>query len=199
MAVGLFTLFQVTADSRWYDEGKRLTDSMVELFHDGDGFYSPGTDATNLIARPKDFYDNPLPSANSLAAEALTVLSAFTGEADSHIEGITRGAARLLERYPTAAAHLLGVLVTATSGIKQVAIVGSREHRRPLEQTLWESYRPDCVLAPGDENSPIPLLQERGTAGSDAAAHVCHDFVCALPVTTASALRSALQEPFDST
>lgn len=118
--------------------------------------------------------------------------SAFTGEADGLTEGITRGAARLLERHPTAVGHLLGVLATADSGIKEIAIVGSPEQRRPLEETVWESYRPDCIVAPGDLRSEVPLLQNRGTAGADAAAHVCRNFVCDLPVTTPESLRSNL-------
>lgn len=192
MAVGLFTLFQVTADVRWYDEAERLTAAMIDLFADEDGFFSPGNDTTDLIARPKDFADNPHPSANSLAAEALVMHAAFTGESPTHLAGIARGAARLLERAPNAVAHLLGVLLTAESGVKEVAVIGPADDRRPLERVLWEAYRPECIVASGADGSPIPLLHDRGTAGATAAAHVCRGFVCDLPVTNADALRDLL-------
>ena len=194
MAVGLFTLFQVTGDERWYDEAMRLTDSMVDLFGDSDGFFTPGADTRDLIARPKDFADNPLPSANSLAAEAFMLRAALSGEPDVQREQIARGAALLLDRHPTAVGHLLAVLVTAAAGIKEVAIVGTPATRRPLEKVVWETYRPDCVVAPGNVGSTVPLLQDRGTAGAEAAAHVCRDFVCELPVTTTSALKASLSQ-----
>jgi uncharacterized protein YyaL (SSP411 family) len=192
MAIGLFTLFQATGDDRWYREAERLTHAMIDLFGDDDGFFSPGTDTTDLIARPKDFADNPLPSANSLAAEALLMLSAYTGEPPRYIDGIARGAGRLLEQAPNAVAHLLGVLVTAASGFKEVAIVGNPADRKPLESVVWETYRPDCILAPGSNDSAAPLLRDRGTAGAVAAAHVCRNFVCDLPVTTPADLRQRL-------
>ncbi len=193
MAIGLFTLFQATGDENWYREAERLTTEMVDLFGDEDGFYSPGIDATDLIARPKDFADNPLPSANSLAAEALLMHSAYTGIATPHIDGIARGAARLLEQAPNAVAHLLGVLAASHLGLKEVAIVGAAADRLPLERVMWETYRPNCIVAVGFADSEVPLLHDRGTAGGAAAAHVCRDFVCDLPVTSPEALRKRLE------
>ena len=189
MAVGLATLFQVTGDTRWYDEAKRLAEAMVDLFGDRDGFYTPGSDTADLIARPKDFADNPLPSANSLAAEALVMMGALSGSSTDQVDEISRGAGRLLDRHPTAVGHLLGVLMTVESGIKEVAIVGRTESRRDLERTIWKEFRPDCVLAPGEMGSAVPLLRDRGTAGATAAAHVCRNFVCDLPVTTVEELK----------
>jgi uncharacterized protein YyaL (SSP411 family) len=166
---------------------------MTRLFSGTDGFYSPGVDASDLIARPKDFADNPLPSANSLAAEALVMHSAYTGEPTDHLGEIARGAGRLLERYPSSVGHLLAVLVSVDAGIREVAIVGDAAARDQLQQVIWESYRPTCVVAVGatDEDA-VPLLHQRGTAAAAAAAHVCRNFVCELPVTTPTDLRSRL-------
>jgi uncharacterized protein YyaL (SSP411 family) len=193
MAVGLFTLFQVTGDEHWFQQAERLTRAMIDLFGDDDGFFSPGADATDLIARPKDFTDNPLPSANSLAAEALLLLSAYTAEPVPQLDGISRGAAMLLERHPTGVGHLLAALLTREAGIKEVAIVGPAAERSQLERVVWEEYRPDCVVAPAAGASSIPLLQDRSTIGGEAAAHVCRNFVCDLPVTTPDALRERLR------
>ena len=193
VAVGMFALFQVTGDQQWYRTADRLVTGMTELFGDDDGYFSPGKDMPGLIARPKDFADNPLPSANSLAAEALLIRQAYTGTTSTGIQGITRGAARLLERAPQAVAHLLSVLLASHAGIKEVAIVGDTDSRRPLEAVIWETYRPDCLVAPGTGGgADVPLLQNRGTAGAKAAAHICRDFVCDLPTTSAEAMRSSL-------
>jgi uncharacterized protein YyaL (SSP411 family) len=120
------------------------------------------------------------------------MLAAYTGEADTHVAGITRGAARLLEQHPSAVGHLLGVLVTADAGFKEIAIVGPADQRRAFEEVVWQDYRPECVLAVGDGESSVPLLKDRGTGGATVAAHVCRNFVCDLPVTTPDALRNQL-------
>ncbi len=192
MAVGLYTLFSVTGDTRWYEEAETLAAAMIELFADTDGFFSPGSDTVDLIARPKDFADNPLPSANSLAAEALLIRSAYRGRHDEYPAEIAKGAGRLLERYPSAVGHLLAVLLSWESGVKELGIVGDGSARRELEKVAWEQFRPDCVIAVGTDDSPVPLLHGRGTAGSSAAAHVCRDFVCDLPVTSSDDLRKQL-------
>jgi uncharacterized protein YyaL (SSP411 family) len=193
MAVGLYTLYSVTGDTRWFTAAESFVADMIQLFGGTDGFYSPGADASDLIARPKDFADNPLPSANSLAAEALVMHSAYTGDPNEHLGEIARGAGRLLERYPSAVGHLLAVLVSVDAGVKEVAIVGGGAARDHLQQVVWERFRPTCVVAIGttDEDA-VPLLRERSSAGAAAAAHVCRDFVCDLPVTTATDLRSRL-------
>jgi hypothetical protein len=194
MAVGLYTLYSVTGDTRWYAEAERLVTDMIHLFGDTGGFFSPGVDAGELIARPKDFADNPLPSANSLAAEALVMHRAYTGDSNEYLDEIATGAGRLLERYPSAVGHLLAVLVTVDAGIKEVAIVGEPEQSHQFEQVIWERFRPECVVATGvGDGDVVPLLRGRATSGAAAAAHVCRNFVCDLPVTTPRALRGRLE------
>ncbi len=192
VAVGLFALYQATSDEKWYEQAVSLTDAMVELFADENGFVSTGADQTDLIARPREFMDNPLPSPNSLAAEALLLRTGFTGQHSSSFDAIQRGASRLMERAPHAVTHLLSVLLVSQE-MKEVAIVGEADDRRALESVLSEVYRPECIVAAGaPEGSAVPLLQNRGTAGASAAAHVCRQFVCDLPVTTADSLRQRL-------
>ncbi len=196
LAVGLFTLYQATGDKRWFHEGERLTRDLIDLFADGDhGFHATGSDAAPLIARPKNLMDGATPSDNSLAAEAVQILTAYTGDAalTGLLDGIAAAAALLLERHPTAVGGLLGVLAVATE-VKEVAIVGAAAEREPLTAVLWESFRPDCVLATHSPGEPtrIPLLAGRNLHDGAAAAHVCRHFACRLPVTTPEALRAEL-------
>jgi uncharacterized protein YyaL (SSP411 family) len=196
MSVGLFTLYQATGDERWYREAARLVHEMIRLFADtdGDGFYATGEDAAPLIARPKNYMDNPTPSDNSLAAEALVMLSALSGDTSlqSYVDGILRGAGQLLARYPHAAGRLLSVYAATLEGPKEVAIVGPDDLRHDLVAVVWERFRPDCVLAFSDGGpSAVPLLADR-TAGSGARAYVCRGFECLLPVDDRRALRAQL-------
>jgi uncharacterized protein YyaL (SSP411 family) len=193
MAVGLLALYQTTGDTQWFSSAQRLVAGLDLLFSGPNGFYSTGTDQPQLIARPQDFMDNPLPSANSLAAEAIVTLAALTGSGLQAVDGIRRGASRLLERAPQAVSHLLSVLLTSKAGVNEVALVGSEQERRPLERVMWERWRPNCVVAAGDGNQGgIPLLEGRFAPAGTATAYVCRDFVCELPVNTPGDLRDLL-------
>ena len=69
-------------------------------------------------------------------------------------------------------------------GIKEVAITGSAEATEDMERLVWDSYRPDIVLAVNrGAGSTVPLLADRDATGT-ATAYVCEQLVCGLPVTS---------------
>ena len=138
--------------------------------------------------------DNPLPSGSSLAVEALLWLSLYTGEAGLRemADAAIRDGATLVENYPTAVGHLLGVLTSLEAGLREVAVVGSNANA--LSRVVWEEFRPGLVLAvdtDGTDASHLPLLAERFRSGQTLA-YVCEGFVCKRPVANAEALRTDL-------
>ena len=134
----------------------------MRLFtHDG-RLYSTGSDAEQLITRPQDQMDNPLPSGSSLAAEALLWLSLYTGEADlaGAAESAIRDSAGLVDQYPSAVGHLLAVLTSMDIGMREVAIVGPEPDE--LSRVLWERFRPELVVAidlAATDGEIVPLLR----------------------------------------
>ena len=72
----------------------------MRLFHDdeGGGFFTTGTDAEQLVVRPKDLFDDATPSANSLAANGLLRLAALTG--DGRYEAPAVDVTEMLARRP---------------------------------------------------------------------------------------------------
>jgi uncharacterized protein YyaL (SSP411 family) len=165
--------------------GSELTRSIPDRFTDpAGGFFTSGDDAEQLVKRPKDQMDNPLPSGNSLAAEALVHLSLLTGDEGlrSLAEGTIRAGSPMIERYPSAVGHLLSVLHTLHRGPKEVAVTGP--DARLLAATIWRRFRPHVALAldeTGDSAPIVPLLSGRWRAGRTLA-HVCERFACELPV-----------------
>jgi uncharacterized protein YyaL (SSP411 family) len=193
-ALGLFTLYQATGEVEWYMEAERLTREMMTLFADGGRLFMTGSDAEQLITRPMDQMDNPLPSGSSLAVEALLWLSLYTGEAGLReaAEAVIRDGATLVEKYPTAVGHLLGVLTSLEAGVREVAVVGPDADE--LSRVVWEEFRPGLILAvdsDGADGNEVPLLAERHHPGQTLA-YVCEGFVCKRPVTDAEALRTDL-------
>jgi hypothetical protein len=168
---------------------------MVELFADEDGgFFATAADAERLIARPKNTHDNPTPSDNALAAEALATLAAYTGDPElfALVEQTIRSIGPSLSTHPWAHGSLLGVWLA--SPMREIAIVGPPEHRRSLVDVVWERFRPDSVTAEGSGSaSDVPLLSGR-EPGERALAYVCRGFVCDLPTGSAEKLRAQLDD-----
>jgi uncharacterized protein len=79
---GLMNLYDATADKRWLDEARALTDAMIKHHLDAKhgGFYFTANDHEKLFARSKDQYDGAQPSGNSVALRNLARLARLTGD-----------------------------------------------------------------------------------------------------------------------
>jgi uncharacterized protein YyaL (SSP411 family) len=194
-AVGLFALYQATGELEWYRQGMKLVEEFIGLFEDPDGgFFSTGHDAEELVTRPKDQMDNPLPSGNSLAAEALLMAWLYTGEDRyrSRAEATIRAGGRLIDAYPTAVGHLLSVVHAMAKPPKEVAITGPEAH--DLAGAVWERFLPHIALAidlDGSAARAVPILEDRYQSDRTLA-YVCENFVCQVPVETKEELRARL-------
>ena len=195
VALGLYTLFQTTGDDRWFTTAEGLVQTLRSRFADPEGgFYATADDAEDLITRPKNIQDNPTPSDNALAMEALQIHSAFTGDL-SALDELERTMATMSVvalRHPSFAGQSLAVWSAHTAGVKEVAITGTSEAIDDLIDTYWSTYRPASVVAVNRGNrSVVPLLDDR-PASATPTAYVCQRLACELPVHTGAELTSLL-------
>ncbi|MCP4249257.1 MAG: thioredoxin domain-containing protein [bacterium] len=194
-AIGLLTLYQATGEEEWFTAGLELVTAMQDLFWDEGEFFSTAHDADELITRPQDLMDNPTPSGNSLAAEALLMAALLTGRPElfDRTESALRAGAKLADQYPGAVGHLLAVAHSWLAPPREVAIVGSNGDR--LLAAFWDRYRPAAVLAPSSGIGPstVPLLEGRVPHTGDALAYVCQRFACAAPTRDPNTLRAQLE------
>ena len=204
LAEACLTLYETTFDLRWFTEARALADELLRRFHDEErgGFFQTGIDAEALVLRPKELYDNAVPSGNSTAAEVLLRLALLTGEAG--YERAARSALRLVQygmaQAPSGFGQALSALDLSLSRAREIAIVGDLDD--PATQALVDEatvrrFLPNRVLAvaaPGDDASTraVPLLQGRPQVDDRPTAYVCEGFVCRLPVTSPDALAAEI-------
>jgi len=191
----LLILYESSFEERWFAEAQALAETMVERFGDPErgGFYSTSSDHEELIARRKEVGDHPIPSGNSSAAMGLLRLAALTGERryEDEAEGVFRLFAEPAVRHPDAFAHLLRALDFRLSPTREVALIGNELDE--LAKVVRDKPLFHLVLAGGPEGTDQPpLLADRTTVDGRAAAYVCQDFTCRLPVTDPSELRAQL-------
>ncbi|HXR65525.1 MAG TPA: thioredoxin domain-containing protein [Ktedonobacteraceae bacterium] len=199
LADGLLALYEADLDPRWFSEARRLVDEAIALFADepNGGFFDTGSDHEELLSRPKDIMDNATPAGNSVAAEVLLRLAAWTGEtsyrqrADDYLRSLTD----LMVKYPQSFGYALGALDFALSPAREIAIVGDPQQpgTRSLLAVVNQRYLPNSVLAsaaPADAAAilAISLLANRPLKDGQASAYVCQNFACQAPVTSGEEL-----------
>ena len=191
----LLTLYEASFETRWFGEARSLAETTIERFGDPErgGFYSTSSDHEELIARRKEVGDHPIPSGNSSAAMGLLRLAALTGERRyaEAAEGVFALFGKPAVEHPDAFAHLLRALDFHLSPTREVALVGA--NLGELAAVVREKPTPHLVLAGGPEGTAEPPLMEgRTTVEGRAAAYVCENFACKLPVTSAAELQRLL-------
>ena len=218
VADGFLALSGVTGEARWVALAGELLDTVLESFGDGNGgFFDTAAGAERLIYRPADPADNATPSGTFAAAGALLSYGALTGSARHRDAALAALAVlpALAGRFPRAAGWGLAVAEGVLAGPAEIAVVGppGDERTHDLLRTALEAAPPGAVLALGDgagpdgtgpdgtgtgpegtgpDTAPVPLLTGRGLVNGAAAAYVCRNFACQLPVTDPTELRAAL-------
>jgi uncharacterized protein YyaL (SSP411 family) len=190
----LLTLYESTFEPGWFGAARELADTMIERFADEEngGFFETSVDHERLVARRKDLEDHPIPSGNSSAAYGLLRLAALTGEHDYERRAVSvlRLLHALAPQHPQAFGHLLQAMDFHLASVKEVALVG--EDIEPLERVVRGAFRPHLVLAGGARDG-VPLLQDRDPVDGRAAAYVCENFACQMPVTEPGELEGLLE------
>ena len=194
VADGLVGLYEATFETRWLAEADNLCDAMNELFWDEErrAFYDTPADHEELVTRPRDVYDNATPSGNSVAVEVMLRLALLLDRNDYReramevLEEMGGG----MEKIPSAFGRLLAALDFATSGTREVAIVGEPDapDTRALLDAVYARYLPNKVVAGRREDDAesaglVPLLAERPKRDERATAYVCEGYACQAPTT----------------
>jgi uncharacterized protein YyaL (SSP411 family) len=189
----LLTLYESTFEPEWFAAARELADIMIERFADDEngGFFETSSDHEQLVARRKDLEDHPIPAGNSSAAYGLLRLAALTGEHEYEQRAVSvlRLLHELAPRHPQAFGHLLQGLDFHLALTKEVALVGGETGE--LERVVRSRFRPHLVLAGGAPDG-VPLLQGREPVDGRAAAYVCENFACQMPVTEPGELERLL-------
>jgi uncharacterized protein YyaL (SSP411 family) len=200
VAAALLDVHEATFERRWLDEARRLADAMIDLFWDPEveGFYDTGRDHERLIVRPRNLFDNAVPSGSSVAIETLLRLRVLTGDERYQRTALAalRPMADLMSRHPTGFGRFLCAHDFHLGPVVEVALVGpTRESLAPLAREVFGRFQPNRVVvaAVGGDAAHVPLLDGRQPAGGQATAFVCRDYACDLPATEPETLARQLE------
>jgi uncharacterized protein YyaL (SSP411 family) len=209
-ADGLFSLYAVTGNVRWFGLAEAiLTSAEVHFTVDGTlvDTMAESEQVFNAQGRRQglDPFDNAAPSGTAAFAGALLSYSALTGSLAHRKKAgrILSLVEPLAPRAPRAAGWLLATAQAELAGPVEAAVVGPPSPERDaLHKALLLSPSPGLVIAVGADaggydaaahNVAVPLLHGR-TSRPDAAPQVylCRGMVCERPVATVPELLDRL-------
>ena len=192
---GLLDLYEASFELRFFAAAEHWAREMVARFWDEEhgGFFYAGAEATDLIVRTKNPFDNATPSGNSLGALALLRLGAMKGDQALGQQGEQTLVLfeQLLRRAPSAGAQMLCALDFYLARPTEVALVGDQAECRAFAVALYQGFVPNkVVLAAGvgadEAAAALPLLEGKLAVGGRA--YVCRDATCSRPLATAADL-----------
>lgn len=210
---GLIELYLTTFDPQWIEAATELAEQMIQRFTDVEqgGFFYTSHDHETLISRPRELQDSATPSGNSMAATALIKLAKITGRADFEAAGYgtLQMMSGLLNQHPRASAQAFLALDLLLGPTQEAVITdGSQpEVADQMLQELWTGFRPRVLTMRQPavkDTSPItsetdlpavlrPLFTDRFST-TTAAAYICEEGACQLPVHTANKLSGVGQQ-----
>jgi len=202
VGAGLLALYEATFDRRWLDESRRLAEGALSLFWDAEKeiFFDTGADQEALVVRPRNLFDNAVPSGSSVAIDWLLRLAVFFGE--ERYEPLALKALRpvtdLMGRHPSGFGRYLTALDFHLGPVAEVALVWpvGPDDAAPLVREVFGRYLPNRVVVGAAQGSPaaagMPLLTDRPAVDGKPTAYVCRRFVCQTPVTEPQALARQL-------
>ena len=205
-AQALLDLYEAQFDRRHLELAIRLTEKQRELFEDSEhgGFFSTAANDPSLVLRVKEDYDGAEPSGNSVAASNLLRLAQISGRAEfrQSAERLFAAFGSRLATAPMAIPQMLAACEFQLSQPRQIIIAGNRQaaDTRALLRAVHTRFIPSRVLLLVDSEQTrsalaagAPAIASMRPLDGRAAAYVCRDFTCQLPVSEAAALAELLQ------
>ena len=106
MILGLLELYQAGFDSKYLNSALKLNKDLLRYFWDEStgGLFLYGSDAEQLLTRPKEGYDGALPADNSVAVLNFLCLGRLTGDhlLEEKAAQTIRAFAEGINQHPTA-------------------------------------------------------------------------------------------------
>ena len=203
---GLIDLYEADFNPVWLDWAVDLADEQIRLFYDREhgGFFMTRTrHDKNLIIRVKEISDSVIPSANSSAVLNFLRLSRYTDKGQyAPIAEKTMKTVLARIQHPTSAPKMLTALIVSLSKPIEIIIAGdrNREDTRRLLKSAHSFYNPAKIVMLVDNATTrkmladnLPFIAFIKPVNGKAAAYVCTDRSCSLPVTDPGALAEVLE------
>src|SRR5690606_32715789 len=146
-AQALLDLYETDFQAAHLRRAESLMDRVLALFWDDaeGGLFLTSAEHEGLIQRPKEAWDQSVPSGNGVAAQVLLRLYSYTGEDRwrEKAEAIFRAFGPSMIRHPLGFGSLLSALDRYHSEVKEIVVAGDSPS---LIRRIQQVYLPNRAL-----------------------------------------------------
>ena len=205
-AQAMLDLYETQFDFRHLNLAIRVTEQMRQRFEDraAGGFFSTEAGDASLVLRVKEDYDGAEPSGNSVAILNLLRLAQITNRAEfrESAELAVKAFIPRLTHVPAALPQMLAACEFLLGDVRQILLVGERgaEDTGALVRELYRRFVPNRIVLLVDSaetrsalGAGMPALAETHKLDGRAAAYVCRNGTCQLPVSDPARLGELVQ------
>jgi uncharacterized protein YyaL (SSP411 family) len=197
LALACLALHEVTLDPAWFEEAAALAAEIPERFLDPESrllFDSPRS-REDLVVRPRDTTDTPIPSGTSLAVELLLRLGRLLEREDwvAIAEGTIAAETPGMARFPAGYGRMLANADLADHPPEVVVLSGDRSApgMGALLRAASRGAHPRATVLAGGMDG-VPESRRKPAVDGKPTVYVCRDFTCLAPVTEADELADLL-------
>ena len=199
---------EITLDQKWLLDALKIADSMLETFWDDESPipYDVKADDPFLPMRPRNIFDNAVPSGLSQALEALSLLSTLTGSEKYHniVISILSKTSNTAFSSPLSFANLLRTARNSVDPSVEVMIsVPNYESSEGFLEVLGSVYLPNRVILGLIQDKNVtddlkalysPISEGRIDEFYDkSTVYLCRNYSCQLPVHSPAEFLSQLK------
>ncbi|MDD4561702.1 MAG: thioredoxin domain-containing protein, partial [Syntrophomonadaceae bacterium] len=203
MIWGLLELYQAGFDNQYLNSALELNKDLLKYFWDEStgGLFIYGSDAEQLLTRPKEAYDGALPADNSLATLNFLRLGRLTGDhlLEEKAEQSIRAFAEGINQHPTAYTFFLTAALFYQQPGRDIVIVGKREEKDTwaMMEAINERFLPDTLLIFKDPSEKtldeiVPFIKDMVMIDNEATVYICENFSCQQPITDIQTLEEII-------
>jgi len=186
----LLELYSASGKSEILQTALQLQEQQDRLFFDeeGGGYYLTGSDAEELLFRPKESYDGALPSGNSITALNLLRLGRLTGSErwERKAQQQLLDFRSVIEEHPSGYTAFLQALQFALHPSQELILAGSLNSLElpEMRKLFFSTFRPNAsvLYQEGTLSEIVPWIKDYPLDPSQITAYLCENFTCQRPV-----------------
>jgi uncharacterized protein YyaL (SSP411 family) len=198
---GLLELYAASGKSAYLEDAIELQEDQERLFADSlnGGYFLTGSDAEELLIRPKESHDGALPSGNSISALNLLRLARLTRDKkwETRAESQMTAFQSAITAHPSGHTAFLQALQLAQHPGQELILAGplSAPEMPVMSKTIFSNFLPysSLIYQEGEIGQFLPWVNDYPIEET-VTAYVCQDFSCQNPVKTPDELNQLLQQ-----
>jgi uncharacterized protein len=204
---GLLELYETTFKTEYLKKSIELIDHLIENYWDNEnnsGFYFTSENNSDLISRPKEYYDGAIPSGNSVMYSNLLKVNKLTANSTylEYAEKLNSAFKNLVERSPTGFSQFLIGMQFSLNRSYEIIVAGDKDSKETKEilDTINSNFIPNKVVMLIDEKNKdeigriAPFTQNYSMLDGKTTVYVCQNYICSLPTTDKSKVIELLND-----